>query len=101
MRQSLVSVMFAATLLCEYNALSMASPMGKADDGSVEQDAFTSLLSDEATENSLLDADLTSTTKARAPRVIVVAADPSVWRDLRVLQNGRPDPRRERNPVVT
>lgn len=85
MRRWLVSVIFAAALLFECNALSLASPAGKAEDGSMEQDVFASLLSDEATENNLADADLT---KARTSRVIVVAADPSVWRDLRVVQNG-------------
>ncbi|XP_037547798.1 pro-melanin-concentrating hormone, like [Nematolebias whitei] len=84
MRQWLVSVVFTAALLFEYNALSLALPAGKTEDGSMEQDVFTSLLSNEVAENNLADADLT---KARTSRVIVVAADPSVWRDLRV-QNG-------------
>lgn len=61
--------------------------MGKIDDGSLEQDTFSSLLSDEATENSLSDTDLSTVGKTRGPRVIVVA-DPSLWRDLRVLRNG-------------
>uniref|UniRef100_A0A1A7Y345 Pro-melanin-concentrating hormone, like n=1 Tax=Iconisemion striatum TaxID=60296 RepID=A0A1A7Y345_9TELE len=88
MRQSLMSVIFAAALLFKYDALSVALAMGKTEDGSLEQEVFNSLLSDEATENSLGDVDLTAVTKARVPRVIVVAADPSIWRDLRVLQNG-------------
>lgn len=88
MRRSLVSLVFAAALLLEYNALSAALPMGQIEDGSMEQDAFTSLLSDEAAENGLADADLISLTKPRASREIVVAVDPSLWRDLRVLQNG-------------
>ncbi|XP_013878024.1 pro-melanin-concentrating hormone, like [Austrofundulus limnaeus] len=88
MRRSLVSLIFTAALLLEYNALSVALPVGQIEDGSMEQDAFTSLLSDEAAENSLADADLTSVSKGRASREIVVAVDPSLWRDLRVLQNG-------------
>ncbi|XP_038590234.1 pro-melanin-concentrating hormone, like [Micropterus salmoides] len=87
MRQSLMSVFFAAALLIECHALSVALPMGKTDDGSLEQDAFTSLLTDEVAENSLTDADLAATGRTRGPRVIVVA-DPSLWRDLRVLHNG-------------
>lgn len=87
MKQSLMPVIFAAALLFECYALSAALPMGKTEDSSVEQDAFASLLSDEATENSLGDADLTATGKTRGPRVIVVA-DPSLWRDLRVLHSG-------------
>lgn len=87
MKQSLMPVIFAAALLFECYALSAALPMGKTEDSSVEQDAFASLLSDEATENTLGDADLTATGKTRGPRVIVVA-DPSLWRDLRVLHSG-------------
>ncbi|GAA6213800.1 pro-MCH-like [Lates japonicus] len=84
MRQSLMSVIFATALLFKcYGAL----PMGKTEDGSLEQDTFSSLLSDEATENSLSDTDLSTVGKTRGPRVIVVA-DPSLWRDLRVLRNG-------------
>uniref|UniRef100_A0A3B5BLG9 Melanin-concentrating hormone n=1 Tax=Stegastes partitus TaxID=144197 RepID=A0A3B5BLG9_9TELE len=74
MRQSLISVIFATALLFESYGLSAALPMGKTEDGSLEQEAL--LLSDEATENGLGDADLV--TKARGPRVIVIAADPSV-----------------------
>ncbi|KAM4528225.1 pro-melanin-concentrating hormone, like [Odontesthes bonariensis] len=88
MRQSLMSVIFAAALLFECYALSAALPMGKTEEGSLEEEAFTSLLSDQATENGLGDADLAPWTKSRAPRVIVIAADPSLWRDLRVLHNG-------------
>ncbi|XP_072227848.1 pro-melanin-concentrating hormone, like [Leuresthes tenuis] len=88
MRQSLMSVIFAVALLFECNALSAALPMGKTEEGSLEEEAFTSLLSDQATENGLGDADLAPWTKSRAPRVIVIAADPSLWRDLRVLHNG-------------
>ncbi|XP_042251676.1 pro-melanin-concentrating hormone, like [Thunnus thynnus] len=87
MRQSLMSVIFAAALLFECYALSVALPMGKTEDSSLEQDTFASLLSDEGTENSLADADLAAASKTRGPRVIVVA-DPSLWRDLRVLHNG-------------
>ncbi|XP_015228674.1 PREDICTED: pro-MCH-like [Cyprinodon variegatus] len=86
MRQSLLSVTFAAALFLNCNALSMVLPMGKAEDGSLEQEVFNSLLNDEGTENNLVDADLAP--RARTPKVIVIAADPSIWRDLRVLQNG-------------
>lgn len=64
--------------------------MVKTEDGSLEQDAFTSLLGDEATENNLEDADLSAVPKTRGPRLIVIAADPSLWRDLRVLHKGGP-----------
>ncbi|KAG7240833.1 hypothetical protein INR49_023407 [Caranx melampygus] len=69
--------------------LSRALPMAKTEDTSLEQDTFASLLSDEATETSLNDAEMAAVGKARGPRVIVVA-DPSLWRDLRVLHNGLP-----------
>ena len=88
MRQSLMSVIFVAALLLECHSLSAALPMGNAEDRSLEQEAFTSLLTDEAMENSLNDADLAAVTKTRVPRVIVVATDPSLWRELRVLHNG-------------
>ncbi|KAM4720319.1 pro-melanin-concentrating hormone, like [Anableps anableps] len=88
MRQSLLSVTFAAALFLNCNALSVALPMGKTEDGSLEQEVFNSLLNDEATESSLADADLASVTRVRTPKVIVIAADPTVWRDLRLLQNG-------------
>ncbi|XP_031133395.1 pro-melanin-concentrating hormone, like [Sander lucioperca] len=87
MRQSLMSVIFAAALLIECYALSVALPMGKTDDGSLEQDTFASLLSDDATENGLSDADLAAAVKTRRQRVIVIA-DPNLWRDLRVLHSG-------------
>ncbi|XP_023255748.1 pro-MCH-like [Seriola lalandi dorsalis] len=89
MRQSLVSVIFAAALLFKCYALSGALPMAKTEDASLEQDTFASLLSDEATETSLSDADMATARKTRGPRVIIVA-DPSLWRDLRVLHNGVP-----------
>ncbi|MEQ2263363.1 hypothetical protein XENORESO_009994 [Xenotaenia resolanae] len=88
MRQSLLSVIFAAALLLNCNALSMALPMGKTEDGSLEQEVFNSLLNDEAMESNLANADLASVTRPRTSKVIVIAADPTVWRDLRVLQNG-------------
>ncbi|XP_074473693.1 pro-melanin-concentrating hormone, like [Sebastes fasciatus] len=88
MRQSLMSVIFATALLFECYALSAALPMGKVDDGSLEQDTFASLLSDEGTENGFGDADLATAGKTRGPRVIVIA-DPSLWRDLRVLHGGQ------------
>ncbi|XP_078127938.1 pro-melanin-concentrating hormone, like [Sander vitreus] len=87
MRQSLMSIIFAAALLIECYALSVALPMGKTDDGSLEQDTFASLLSDDATENGLGDEDLATAVKTRRQRVIVIA-DPSLWRDLRVLHSG-------------
>ncbi|XP_053196220.1 pro-melanin-concentrating hormone, like [Scomber japonicus] len=87
MRQSLMSVIFAAALLFECYALSVALPMGKTEDTSLEQDTFTSLLSEEGMENSFINADLAAAGKTRGPRVIVVA-DPSLLRDLRVLHNG-------------
>ncbi|XP_071322315.1 pro-melanin-concentrating hormone, like [Trachinotus anak] len=89
MRQSLMSVIFAAALLFKCYALTGALPMAKTEDSSLEQDTFASLLSDDATETGLSDADLGTAGKTRGPRVIVVA-DPSLWRDLRVLHNGLP-----------
>ncbi|TKS84178.1 Pro-MCH Melanin-concentrating hormone [Collichthys lucidus] len=87
MRQSLLSIIFAAALLFECYSLSMALPMGKTEESSLEQDNFATLLRDDVTENSFNDADLVAAGKARGPRVIVVA-DPSLWRDLRTLNNG-------------
>ncbi|XP_041816536.1 pro-melanin-concentrating hormone, like [Chelmon rostratus] len=84
MRRSLI---FAAALWFNCYALTVSLPMGKAEDSSLEQDIFTSPLSDEVTENSLGEADLATVGKPRGPRVIVVA-DPSLWRDLRELHNG-------------
>nr|AHB33367.1 prepromelanin concentrating hormone [Platichthys stellatus] len=81
MRQSCVSIVFAAALIFKCYVLSGALPMGKAEDGSLEQETFAS------TENGFSDADLAGEEKLSGPRVIVVA-DPSVWRDLRVLHNG-------------
>ncbi|KAM9338117.1 pro-melanin-concentrating hormone, like [Symphorus nematophorus] len=86
MRQSLMPVIFAAALLFECYALSVALPMGKTED-SLEQDTFNSLLNDEMAENSLTDADLATAGKTRGQRVIVVA-DPSLWKDLRTLHSG-------------
>ncbi|RVE65503.1 hypothetical protein OJAV_G00117230 [Oryzias javanicus] len=88
MRRSFMSVLFATALFFDGYAPSVASPVANTEDGSIEQDAFTSLLTSEATDNSLGEAEPFSTTKARVPRVIVIAADPSLWRDLRVLHGG-------------
>ncbi|XP_032426267.1 pro-melanin-concentrating hormone, like [Xiphophorus hellerii] len=84
MRRSLLSVTFAAALFLNCNAI----PMGKTEDGSLEQEVFASILNDEAMEGVLGDADLASAARARASKVIVIAADPMIWRDLKVLQNG-------------
>ncbi|XP_026195976.1 pro-melanin-concentrating hormone, like [Anabas testudineus] len=82
-----LSVIFAAALLFECYALSVALPMSKTEDGSLEQDTFASLLSGEAIENNLGDTDLATVGKTRGPRVIVVA-EPSLWKDIRALHNG-------------
>lgn len=87
MRQSIVSVILAAALLFEGCAVSVALPMGNTEDSLLEQDPFTSVLSDEGIENSISDADLDAAGKTKGPRVIVVA-DPSLWKNLRVLNNG-------------
>uniref|UniRef100_UPI0037E817DC pro-melanin-concentrating hormone, like n=1 Tax=Semicossyphus pulcher TaxID=241346 RepID=UPI0037E817DC len=89
MRPSVMPVIFAAALIFECYALSAALPMAKSEDSSLEQDAFPSLLSDEVTENSLGDADLAAGGQTRGQRVIIIA-DPSIWRDLRVLHSGLP-----------
>nr|AEE36642.1 melanin-concentrating hormone [Pseudopleuronectes americanus] len=87
MRQSCLSIVFAAALIFKCCDLSGALPMGKAEDGSLEQETFASLLSDKATENDFSDADLAAEEKLSGPRVIVVA-DPSVWKS-RTLDNSR------------
>uniref|UniRef100_A0A8C6KEW9 Melanin-concentrating hormone n=1 Tax=Nothobranchius furzeri TaxID=105023 RepID=A0A8C6KEW9_NOTFU len=99
MRQSFMSIIFAAALLFKYDALSAGLAMDKAEGGSLEQEAFNSLLSDEATESSLSDVDLGAMIKARVPRVIVVAADPSIWRDLWSFSSRLPN-RRQENPFL-
>ncbi|KAK5851709.1 hypothetical protein PBY51_023242 [Eleginops maclovinus] len=87
MRQSLMSVIFASALLFECYALSIALPMGKMDDGSLEQDAFASLLSDEVTDNSLGDSDLATAGKTKGPRIIIIGS-PSLWRELQSMHGG-------------
>lgn len=85
-----MSVFFAAALLFDCQALSAASPMTKTEDSGLEQDleqAFSSLLMDQAADNSLADADLMAASKAGGPKVIVVA-DPYLWRAGRVPHNG-------------
>lgn len=82
-----LSVIFAAALFFECYTLSVALPMGKTEDGSLEQDTFASLLSGEMIEDNLGDTDLASVGKTRGLRIIVVA-EPSLWKDLRVLHNG-------------
>lgn len=77
-------VVLAAALLCECYSLSVALPMSKTEDNSLEQDSFTSLLSEEGTDNGLEEADLAGPSKAGGRGVIVVAS-PSLWR---MLHNG-------------
>lgn len=84
MRQSVMAVIFAAALLFECYSLSVAFPMSKTEDNSLEQDAFTSLLSEEGMDNSLDEADPAGASKPRGQRVIIVAS-PSLWR---MLHNG-------------
>lgn len=81
MRQSIMTVIFAAALLFECYSLSVAMPMSKTEDSSLEQDTITSLLSEEGMEDSLDEADLAGASKPRRQRVIVVAS-PSLWRTL-------------------
>lgn len=82
-----MSVIFAVALFFECYALAAALPMGQTDDGSLERDTFVSLLSNEAPENALVEADVAAAGKSRGQRVIVIA-DPSLWRDLRGLHSG-------------
>lgn len=82
-----LSVIFAAALLFECNAQSVAMPMGKTEDGSLEQDTFATLLNDDASENSFANVDLASVSKTRGPRIIVIA-DPGLWKEHRALHNG-------------
>nr|XP_061837048.1 pro-MCH-like [Nerophis lumbriciformis] len=86
MRQSLMSVILAAAILLQSSS-SSSSPTGLVEDGSLEQDAFASLMSEEGAEKSRGEADPAEDGKARGSRVIVVA-DPSLWRELQVLRNG-------------
>lgn len=87
MRPSVLPVFYAATLIFECFALSAAVPMAKTEDGFLEQDAFSPLLSDEVTDNSLGDLDLASTSKTRGQRLIIIE-DPRLWRELQVLNSG-------------
>ncbi|XP_034565845.1 pro-melanin-concentrating hormone, like [Notolabrus celidotus] len=87
MRPSVMPVIFTAALLFECFALSVALPMAKTEDSSLEQDGFTPLLSDEVTDNSLGELDLAEAIKTRGQRVIIIA-DPSLWRELRALNSG-------------
>nr|XP_043867737.1 pro-melanin-concentrating hormone, like [Solea senegalensis] len=89
MRQSSMSVIFAAALMFQSYELSGALPMSKGDDASLEQDVFASLLSDKALDSGLGDADLGTDGKTSGQRVIVIAT-PSLWRDLRALSAGVP-----------
>ncbi|XP_029024971.1 pro-melanin-concentrating hormone, like [Betta splendens] len=82
-----LSVVFAAALLFKCYVQSVALPMGKTEDGPLEQDTLASLLSSEAIRHRLSDADLTTVGRARGLRLIVVA-EPSLWNDLRALHNG-------------
>ncbi|XP_074546846.1 pro-melanin-concentrating hormone, like [Halichoeres trimaculatus] len=87
MRPSVLPVIFAATLMFECFALNAALPMAKSQDSFLEQDAFSPLLSDEVTENSLGDIDLAAASRTRGQRVIIME-DPSLWRDLQVMNSG-------------
>lgn len=79
-----MAVVFAAALLFECYSLSVALPMSKTEDNSLEQDAFTSLLSEEGMDKGLDEADVAGPSKAGGQRVIVVAS-PNLWR---MLHNG-------------
>ncbi|XP_071390206.1 pro-melanin-concentrating hormone, like [Centroberyx affinis] len=85
MRQSVMSIIFAAALLFECYALTVAIPMIKTEDSSLEEDTFGSLLSKEAAENSLGGTD--PAVVSNGPKVIVLA-DASLWKDLRALYKG-------------
>lgn len=76
-----MAIIFAAALLFECYSMSVALPMGKAEDISLEQDAFTSLLNEEGIESTLDEADVAGASKPRGQRVIVVAS-PGLWRAL-------------------
>lgn len=84
MRQSITAIVFAAALLFEYYSLSVALPMSKTENNSLEQDAFNSLLSEEVMDNGLDEGDPAGASKPRGQRVIVVAS-PSL---LKILHNG-------------
>lgn len=88
MRPSLLSVIFAVSLIFKCYVLSGALPMmTKDDDNALDQETFASLLSDKAKENGLADGDLGADLKARGSKIIVVAS-PNLLRDLRVLNGG-------------
>lgn len=77
-----MAIIFAAAVLFECHATPVASPVGKTDDISWEQDTFTPLLSDEEIEKSLSDEDLAAVDKTRGYTVV---GNPSL---LRALYNG-------------
>lgn len=86
MRQSIMSIIFAAAVLFECYARgsvyeSVALPVGKTDDISWEQDTFTSLPSNEEIEKSLSE-DLAAVGKTRGYTVV---GNPNL---LRALYNG-------------
>ncbi|XP_056147084.1 pro-melanin-concentrating hormone, like [Lampris incognitus] len=89
MRHSAISILFAAALLFECYSLSVAIPMSKTEDGSLEEDTFNSLLSEEAAGNDFRGAEPAIVSNNEAPKVIVVA-DASLWRNLRMLDRGLP-----------
>uniref|UniRef100_A0A8C6SFM9 Melanin-concentrating hormone n=1 Tax=Neogobius melanostomus TaxID=47308 RepID=A0A8C6SFM9_9GOBI len=75
------SSVLVAALILECCAAFAAVPLSKGDDGSLEQDALASLLSDEMPDGSLSEAEVSVSARPRQPRVIVVA-DPGLWRAL-------------------
>ncbi|KAM3874399.1 pro-melanin-concentrating hormone, like [Diretmus argenteus] len=87
MRQSLMSIIFAAALYFECYALSVAIPMSKIEDESLEQDTIASLLREEAAKNNIGGIDRAIVRETEGPKVIVVA-DASLWKDLRTLYRG-------------
>ncbi|XP_068609091.1 pro-melanin-concentrating hormone, like [Brachionichthys hirsutus] len=87
MRQSLMPIVFTAALLLACHGPSAALPMGNTEDSSLEQDAVTSMMSEELTDSILSDADLSTAGKARGKKVIVVG-NLSLWRNLRALNDG-------------
>ncbi|XP_072309897.1 pro-melanin-concentrating hormone, like [Eucyclogobius newberryi] len=85
MKAWLSSSVLVAALVLECCALSAAVPMSKGEDGSLEQDALASLLSDDMTD--INPSDIEAGSKPRLPRVIVVG-DPSLWQGLRAMHSG-------------
>lgn len=85
MRHSVISVVFAVALFIECYAMSVAMPMSKTEDSSLEQEALGSLLTEEAAESTLGGSDPAILGGKNGGTKVIVVADASLWRNLRAL----------------